>query len=418
MAVPTYRDSLRTEGQTRFKAGKWIVGGIALLIVLAGFWRFTHGQSTDQRRARSTAAPVRVAMATQRDMAVVEQTIGTVVANTAVQVTSRVQGVIDSAHFKEGQFVKKGDLLFQIDPRPFQAALAQARAQLAKDEAQLKNAVSSEKRQKSLYAQHMTSSETLDSAVATVASAEATIEADKAAVNLAQLNLDYTQIRAPVDGKTGPILVQPGNMVTASGTTQLVTINQIHPIKVSFSLPQSDLPRIQTRAREHGLMATIDQRSDGGQSYSAPVDFISNYVDNASGTIELRATFPNEDGSLVPGQLVNVAVELSNIPDATVVPRDAVNIGPEDQFVYVVPSDNHAVQRAVKVLFDDGKDAAIQGNVQPGDRVIVDGQLRVVPGAEVFVEGSPSSTRRDLSANTGAGKRGTESAKAGRREAE
>ncbi|HEX5421429.1 MAG TPA: biotin/lipoyl-binding protein, partial [Gammaproteobacteria bacterium] len=119
MAVPTYRDSLRTERQTRFKAGKWIFGGIALLIVLAGFWRYTHSESTANRRQRSTVAPVRLATATQRDMPVVERTIGTVVANTAVQVTSRVQGVIDSAHFKEGQFVKKGDLLFQIDPRPF-----------------------------------------------------------------------------------------------------------------------------------------------------------------------------------------------------------------------------------------------------------------------------------------------------------
>ncbi|HEX5419422.1 MAG TPA: efflux RND transporter periplasmic adaptor subunit, partial [Gammaproteobacteria bacterium] len=387
-----------------------------LAIVLAGFWRFNHNESTSQRQQRSAAAPVRLAAATRRDMAVVERTIGTVVANTAVQVTSRVQGVIDSAHFKEGQFVKKGDLLFQIDPRPFQAALAQARAQLAKDEAQLTNAQSSEKRQKSLFTQHMTSSENLDSAVATVGSAEATIEADKAAVNLAQLNLEYAQIRAPVDGKTGPILVQPGNMVTASGTTQLVTINQIHPIKVSFSLPQSDLPRIQTRAHEHGLMATIDQRSEGGQSFSAPVDFISNHVDNASGTIELRATFPNVDASLVPGQLVDVVVELSNIPNATVVPRDAVNIGPDDQYVYVVPSDNRAEQRPVKVLFDDGKDAAIEGNVRPGDKVIVDGQLRVVPGAEVFVEGSLGSARSDLSAN--AGKRSAGTQKPRRRQAE
>ena len=320
-------------------------------------------------------------------MPVVERTIGTMLANTTVQVTSRVQGVIDSAHFQEGQFVKKDDLLFQIDPRPYEAALAQARAQLAKDQAQLDNAVNKQKRYMSLYDQHMVSSEDLDSAVAATGSAKATIEADQAAIEIAALSLDYTRIRSPIDGKTGPILVQPGNMVGANGATPLVTINQIQPLKVSFSLPQSDLPRIQARAREEGLNATIDQRDEGGHTYSAAVDFISNHVDDASGTIELRATFQNADASLVPGQLVDVVVELSDIPQATVVPREAVNTGPADSlFVYVVTADNRAMQRDVKVLFDDGAHDAIEGDVRPGDRVIVDGQLRVIPGAEVFVE--------------------------------
>ncbi len=375
-------------GLHRSSALRWLIGGAALVVVLVAFAYMNRSGNggPDQRGPRSTAAPVQVAIAAERDMPVVERTIGTVLANTTVQVTSRVQGVIDSAHFTEGQFVKTGDLLFQIDPRPFQAAFAQARAQLSKDQAQLDNAQNSEKRVRSLFEKHLTSSEALDSAVATTASATATIEADRAALDLAQLNLDYTRIRSPVDGKTGPILVQPGNMVAANGTSQLVSITQIRPIKVSFALPQSDLPRIQARARAGGLAATIDQTDQGGGSFSAPVDFVSNHVDNASGTIELRATFANEDASLVPGQLVDVTVALSNIPRATVVPREAVNDGPDNLYVYVVTPENRAVQRVVKVLFDDGTDEAIAGDVQPGDKVIVDGQLRVVPGAAVFVE--------------------------------
>ncbi len=371
----------------RFKALKWLVGGGALVLVLGTFAYLNHsGMGGRNRGPRSTTAPVRVALAAQRDMPVVEHTIGTVVANTAVQVTSRVQGVIDAAHFQEGQLVKKGDLLFEIDPRPYRAALAQARAQLAKDQAQLDNAVNTEKRQRSLSAQHLTSTEELDAAVATVASAKAQIQADQASIEIATLNLDYTQIRSPVDGKTGPILIQPGNTVQANGTNPLVTINQIKPIKVSFALPQSDLPRIQARAQGEGLAAAIDQRDEGGRRFSAPVDFISNHVDNTTGTIELRATFANSDASLVPGQLVDVTVELDNIPKATVVPREAVNTGPDSLYVFVVTPDNRAVQREVKVLFDDGTDDAVQGDLKPGERVIVDGQLRVIPGAAVYVE--------------------------------
>jgi multidrug efflux system membrane fusion protein len=375
-------------GVGRIGIGRWLLGGGALIAVLTTFAYMNRvGPGAAQRGPRSTAAPVRVAVAERRDVAVVERTIGTVLANTAVQVTARVQGVIDAAHFQEGQFVKTGDLLFQIDPRPYQAALAQAKAQLAKDEAQLENAANNEKRLRAVYEQKLTSVEQLDAAVAATGSASASVAADRAAIDLAQLNLDYTRIRAPIDGKTGPILVQPGNVVATNATQQpLVTINQIQPIKVSFSLPQSDLPRIQARASAGGLVATVDQRGAGGGEYSAPVDFVSNHVDDASGTIELRATFANADSSLVPGQLVDVTVELGGIAAATVVPREAVNSGPDGLYAYVVTADNRAEQRVVKVLFDDGTADAIAGDVRPGDQVIVDGQLRVVPGAAVYVD--------------------------------
>ncbi|HEX5050017.1 MAG TPA: efflux RND transporter periplasmic adaptor subunit, partial [Gammaproteobacteria bacterium] len=177
-----------------------------------------------------------------------------------------------------------------------------------------------------------------------------------------------------------------------NGTSPLVTITQIQPIKVSFALPQSDLPQIQARAGAGGLVATVEPRGAGegavgSDGNTAPVDFVSNRVDDATGTIELRATLPNAGASLVPGQLVDVAVRLDRLPLATVVPRAAVNEGPDGQFAYVVTADRRAEQRKVRVLFDDGTDVAIDGDVRPGELVIVEGQLRVVPGAAVSYDG-------------------------------
>jgi multidrug efflux system membrane fusion protein len=326
-------------------------------------------------------------------MAVVERSLGSVVANTLVQLSARVQGTMMSAHFKEGQFVKKGDLLFQIDPRPFQAALAQAEAIWRRDQAQLTNALRDKKRYADLRQQGAISAQQSDTSDTNADVISATVAADKAALDMARLNLDYSQIRSPVDGKTGPILLQPGNMISSSNgaTAPLVTIAEVRPIKVSFTLPQSELPRIQARQQTQPLRAILDARDRAGQVLSAPVDFTSNIVSNQSGTIELRATFANADLSLVPGQLVNVTVELGDIPHALVVPRDAVNDGPNGSFVFVVKN-GKAVQTPVEVLTDDGTDAAVAGaGVAAGDTVVVEGQLRVTSGGDVRVLGRKDS---------------------------
>jgi multidrug efflux system membrane fusion protein len=368
-------------------ARKYIIGGVAIALVLGGFWYVTHMSGGGARRLAS-AAPVRVATAERRDMAVIERTIGTVVANSNVSITARVTGQLQTANFKEGDLVKSGDLLFQIDPRPYQAALEQALATQARDQAQMENAQSDARRYSELFAQNAISTQQRDLAQSSAKALAATVAADKAAADMARLNLEYTRIRAPVNGKTGPILIQPGNMVTASasvGASTLVTITEIQPVKISFALPQADLPRIQTMAQTHGLTATISLHEAGGKDLVAPVDFISNAVTNTSGTIELRANFANADSSLVPGQLVDVVVALSQIPHAIVVPREAVNTGPDGQFVYVVTPEGIADQREVKVLFDDTVDDAIQGDVKDGDMVIIEGQLRVIPGAKVTV---------------------------------
>ena len=361
---------------------KYLYGGGALALVLAGFYWWSHS-GNDAGPRRAPPVPVTVAPALQEDMAVVKNTIGTVVANSTVSVTARVQGQLTKAYFKEGQMVKAGDLLFQIDPRPFEAALTQATGQLEKDQAALASASADAKRYASLFSQNAISTQQRDQSDAVAKADAALVTADQGSVEAARLNLEFTQIRAPVDGKTGPILLQPGNLVSVNGiSTPLVTLSQIEPIKVSFNLPQSDLPRIQARAAKGGLTALINLHREGGTNLSAPVDFISNAV-GTSGTIELRATFANADRVLVPGQLVDVTVSLDDIPNAVVVPRIAVINGPDGSYVYRV-SDKSVVERVpVTVQFDDGTNMAVEGELKGGEQVITDGGLRVVPGSKV-----------------------------------
>ena len=329
--------------------------------------------------------PVKVVSAKQSNVTVVEHTLGTVVANATVQVTARVDGQLMSAGFKEGDIVHAGQLIFQLDPRPFRAALAQAQAALAKDQAMLLSARNDKARYDTLFKQNAASQQQRDQADANSKALAATVQSDRAAVDVARLNLGYSQIHSPIDGKTGPILVQPGNLVVANGTTPLVTITQIQPVKVSFSLPQSDLPRIQSRRRENALSAAIDTHSAGGKPVQAAVDFVGNAVSNTTGTIESRATFANEDMSLVPGQLIDVSVALDSLKGAIVLPREAVNIGPNGRYVYVVAKDGTAEMRPVTVLFDNGATIALSGKVGKGEKVISDGQLRVIPGKPVSV---------------------------------
>jgi membrane fusion protein, multidrug efflux system len=337
-----------------------------------------------QRERERPPPQVVTAIAAVRDVTVVEHTMGTVLANATVQVTAQVTGQLLRAPFQEGQIVKKGELLFEIDPRPFKAALQQAAAQQAKDVAQMVNAQNNQRRYDSLFAQGAISPQQRDQADAAAKSAVATVAADRASLEVARLNLGYTQIRSPVDGKTGPILVQPGNLVTANASTPLVVVTQIEPVKVSFSLPQALLPRIQAREQAGTLTVLVDTHQASGGRLTAPVGFVSNQVSGLTGTVELRADFENRDHTLVPGQMVDVDVTLNNLRGAVTIPREAVNDGPAGRYAYVVAKDGTAEMRAVTVLFDDGKLMAVQG-VKRGEAVIIDGQLRVVPGAKVSV---------------------------------
>ena len=358
--------------------------GVLALLLLA--WHFL-GPLFAPKRKGPPPPPVKVAVAQRRDVTVAQKTIGTVVSPATVQVTAQVTGKLLAANFHEGDVVHKGQLLFQIDPAPYQAAEAQAEGQLARDVATLANDRIDLTRYQTLAQQNAISNQQLATQAAKVKSDEGVVETDKAAVQSARINLNFTHIVSPIDGKTGHILIQPGNVIpVASATAQpLVSITQVQPIKVSFMLPQNGLAQIQNQFNQHRLMAVVPIAGAAGGAEKAPVDFVSNAVSAATGTIELRADFPNSDMRLVPGQTVTVAATINQIPGATIVPRDAVNLGPENSFVLVVAADGKAYSKTVKVLNDDGVNDAVQGEVKPGDKVVTDGQLRVTPGQPVRV---------------------------------
>jgi membrane fusion protein, multidrug efflux system len=363
----------------------------AIVLAIGAVWYAVSALSTPPA-AHVSLPPVLVAQAQTKNISVMEHTIGTVVANATVQLTARVQGQLLRANFQEGQIVHAGDLLFEIDPRPYQAAYNSAMASLVTAKAKAD-------RYAQLLGLKAIAPQDADDAKAAYLVA-------KAAVDTARLNLDYTRISSPIDGKTGPILIQPGNQITASagdsgsaaaatsGANTLVVITQVQPVKVSFFLPQVDLPRIQNRAKAGLLTAMVEIHGSVTNRLTAPVDFVSNAVSASTGTIELRATFDNKDLLLVPGQLVDVAVSLDNLQNAVVVPRQAVNVGPNGRYVYVVTPDGKAQMRPVTVLYDDGTTSdAVQGDVKPAERVITDGQLRVIPGHDVAVV-QPGVSRR------------------------
>ena len=376
----------RADSRTRL-----IASTMGILLALALAWYLVNLFRPAPAKVAPPASVV-VETAKRQDVHVIEHTIGTILAENTVQLSAQVTGQLTAANFREGQIVHTGDLLFQIDARPFQAALEQTQAQLAKDQASLASAQNDERRYTALFAQGAASQQQRDQAVATAKGFVATVQADKATIDVAKLNLGYTRIRSPITGKTGPILIQPGNLVTANATTPLVTITQVQPVKVSFFLPQSDLPQIQAQMTAGKLQAVIPMPSAAGNKETAPVNFVGNAVSAQTGTIELRASFINADLRLVPGQTVDVGAATKDIKGAVVVPHDALNAGPDKSFVYVVTAQSKAVMQTVTVLNDDGTSAAIRGKVRPGDKVVVEGQLLVVDGGKVIVNNNAHHT--------------------------
>lgn len=389
---------------------------ILLLVVAAAALGYVGYQYQDQiigkltgggqQVARGQAAPpVRIAEATSQDVSIVVRTIGTVLANSVVTVKSQVDGPLLSAGFKEGQMVHQGDLLFRIDPAPFEAALRQSEAQVERDQAQLASAQADADRALMLAEKGIVSAQQRDQLVATAKALAASIAADKAALEKAQLQLGYTTIRSPIDGKTGPYIVYPGNQVHANDAAGLVTITQIQPVKISFDLPQTDLPQLQDRMKEGDLIAGVTIRKDVASTVATvadqpsaemeipvKVDFIGNTVDARTGTVELRATFDNPDLRLVPGELVDVAVRLGMYKNVVTVPRDAINVGQDGNYVYVLDAENKANVRPVNVVYQDQQIAAVTSGVQTGEKVVTDGQLRLAPGVKVQIVASPGNS--------------------------
>jgi len=354
--------------------------------------------------------PVSLAKATAENVPTQIRVIGTVEASALVQIKSQIGGELTGVHFTEGQNVSKGDLLFDIDPRPYQDALqqaeaaverdraqiAQAEATLAQNNAQAKYAESDAKLQSDLRQGGLTSRSQFDQSQAnadaakaatratqaSIDSARAALNADVAAVAAARLNLTYCQIHAPISGRTGNLLVHGGNLVK-SNDVPLVVIHQVSPIFVNFSVPEQHLPAIRRLSASHKLAVRVESKDDPGRSAEGTLSVIDNTVDSTTGTIHLKATFENRDGMLWPGQFVTAILTLDTIDNATVVPAEAVQNGQQGQYVYAVGADNAVQIRPVQVERAIGNRMIISKGVAPGDTVVVDGMLMLFPGAHV-----------------------------------
>jgi membrane fusion protein, multidrug efflux system len=320
-------------------------------------------------------------------MPVLVSGLGTVQDYMNVAVKTRVDGQITGVSFTEGQDVKAGDLLFQIDPRPFQAALAQAQANKRKDEAQLTAAQLVLDRYAKLLASRTQTQEAYDNQKATVGQLQGAVAADQALIDTAQLNLDYAQIRSPIDGRTGARLVDSGNVVQANQNTSLVTIAQIKPIFVSFTVPQEFLDQIRQNQAAGQLVVLAYASDDTTQLSKGKLTLIDNVIDVATGTIHLKATFDNADERLWPGEFVSVRLVLSTRQNAVTVPAQTVMHGPDGAYVYAIKPDQTVERRSVKVVATQDGRAVIEEGVSAGDRVVVDGQYRLTDGAKIAPSG-------------------------------
>jgi multidrug efflux system membrane fusion protein len=330
------------------------------------------------------AVPVLTATAFVTNMPVMVEPapVGHVLPVSSVTIRPQVGGVISSVSFHEGQEVKKGDLLFTIDPRPAQAALVQTQANLQRDTAQLENSKIQFNREQKLYDSKLVSQDEFDTSRAALDTLTGTVAADRAAVTNAELNLEYTQIRSPVDGRTGGLQFHEGNVVKSPDDV-LLTINQIHPIYVAFAIAERFLPEIQKQMGNHVLAVKAGYEGMAGEPPAGELTFVDNAVDTTTGSILLKATFSNEDDRLWPGQFVTISIQLDELTNSVVVPSQAVQVGQNGPMIYVVKPDKKAEPRPVKTGIADDDLTVISSGIQAGETVVTDGQLRLAPGVLV-----------------------------------
>jgi membrane fusion protein, multidrug efflux system len=361
--------------------------GIAMLLSVIAAIGMSCGCTTKVvHTAPMFEVPVTVAKATRKNLPVNLSAIGSASAYSTVSVESRVDAVLEQVHIKEGQFVKKGDLLFTLDARPFQAALAQAQANLARDQAQAQLDQVQAGRYNELYKAGVGTKEQYDQMQSTAVAQQAAVRADQAAVESAQLQLGYCEIYAPVSGRTGALQVYPGNIVKANSTPALIVINQVNPIYMSFSVPEQYLGSVQ-KFMARGRLRVEATPYGNSKPEIGYLSFVDNTIDNTTGTVMLKATFENADYQLWPGQFSNVLLRLAEEENATVVPSQAVQTGQNGDYIYVVKSDMTVEQRNVKVGRTVGADTVILNGIQPGDTVVTDGQLRLIQGIKVHISG-------------------------------
>jgi multidrug efflux system membrane fusion protein len=355
------------------------VGGLAHQ---AG-WIDAANSQTAPARPQGTV-PVRVASVTVKPTAVELNTIGSVQTIASVALKSRLDAVIDKVLVHDGQFVKAGDILFQLDSRAAQAQLEQAAAALARDQAQLQNAQRNIERDKPLLSKDFVSHQQFDTDSATGAALQATVQSDQAALENAKVLLSYYTIVAPLDGRVGLIMIKQGNSIK-SNDAPLATVNQIQPIYVSFNLPQINLPDLRAAMAQGPVTVRVLPQGDKGPLIDGQVAFFDNAIDMTSGTINVRASFANDEQRLWPGQFVNVRVVVSMDANALVVPPAAVQVGQNGSYVFVIKDDNTAETRPVTVDRTVAGQAVISAGLAAGEKVVIDGQLRLSDGTRVQI---------------------------------
>ena len=341
-----------------------------------------------KQQAAPTAArptPVTVGKVTQKAMPIEVTTVGNVEAISTIAIRAQVPGEVQDVHFKEGDFVTKGQVLLTIDPRPYDATLAQAKAALARDKATAVYNRAQAQRYKTLFDQGVIPAQQVDSLLSAADASDSVVNADEAAVKTAELNLEFCTLVSPIDGRTGTLMVKPGNLVKVADVP-IVVINQVNPIYVNFTVPQQNWPDIKEHVDRGTLrvIATIPQ--DPGPPVAGTLTFIDNIVDSTTGTIHVRGTFQNPQNRLWPGLYVSVLLTLSEQPNATVVPAHAIVTTQQESYVYVVKANNTVEQRAVVPSRTINGDTAVDKGLQPGEIIVTDGQVNLVPGAKIEIK--------------------------------
>jgi multidrug efflux system membrane fusion protein len=348
--------------------------------------------------AATPAVPVSVATVVQKTVPVQVRAIGNVQAYSTVSIKPQVSGELTAVHFQEGQDVRKGELLFSIDRRPFEVALQEAEANLARDVARAENARIQAGRYARLLQEGVVSSQQNDQAIAETDALNATVRADKAAIEKAKLDLQYCSIASPIEGRTGSLMVHQGNLVKANDNPVLVVINQLNPIYVDFAVPEQYLAGVKKFMAEGTLtveaavpgepkdLAEVSGRPTARREQGA-LSFVDNAVDSATGTVHLKATFPNQQRRLWPGQFVDVVLRLTAQSNAVVVPAQAIQTGQAGQYVFVVKPENTVESRPVVAGATVAGETIVEEGLRPGETVVTDGQLRLVPGTRVRVKG-------------------------------
>ena len=381
---------------------RWLFGLLVLLVIAGLCWKFWpggaaqkdapagHTSKTGMARpgfgGSTGPIPVRVAPAVLGEFPVYYKALGTVTALNTINVRSRVGGELMKIAFEEGQMVKAGDLLAEIDPRSYQNALLQAQGTLMQNQAQLKNAQVDVERYRGLYAQDSIAKQTLDTAEALVSQYQGTVKTNQAAVNDAKLNLEFTKIRAPISGRVGLRQLDVGNLVAANDATALVVITQTEPIVVSFTLPETNLALVLERYRSGAKMPVQAwNRGDTQELAVGVLSSIDNQIDITTGTLKFKALFENRDQALFPNQFVNVRLLADTLKNVVLAPTAAIQYGTNGSFVYAMDGDNKVKIRSIKVGATDGDVTVIEDGLKPGDRVVLEGTDRLRDGGAVEV---------------------------------